>query len=146
MEYGLYKRLCVLAGMVALCASCSVRRSASDHSHYRDQERQVLESLDTSMDVRLASSNTVRDRWRNIRIIRREFDLERQPDENGRYPVKAETTLEGEEHEKKRKAKRKRRTRAFSPGRKPAMRKSDPEIPNSTPISARTPSGGGRSA
>ena len=47
---------------------------------------------------------------------------------------------------KKRKAKRKRRTRAFSPGRKPAMRKSDPEIPNSTPISARTPSGGGRSA
>ncbi len=51
------------------------------------------------MDVRLASSNTVRDRWRNIRIIRREFDLERQPDENGRYPVKAETTLEGEEHE-----------------------------------------------
>ena len=103
MEYGLYKRLCVLAGMVALCASCSVRRSASDHSHYRDQERQVLESLDTSMDVRLASSNTVRDRWRNIRIIRREFDLERQPDENGRYPVKAETTLEGEEHENERK-------------------------------------------
>lgn len=47
---------------------------------------------------------------------------------------------------KKRKAKRKRRTRAFSPGRKPAMRKSDPEIPNSTPMSARTPSGGGRSA
>ena len=150
MEYGLYKRLCVLAGMVALCASCSVRRSASDHSHYRDQERQVLESLDTSMDVRLASSNTVRDRWRNIRIIRREFDLERQPDENGRYPVKAETTLEGEEHENERKeeaeSQKKRRTRAFSPGRKPAMRKSDPEIPNSTPISARTPSGGGRSA
>ena len=55
------------------------------------------------MDVRLASSNTVRDRWRNIRIIRREFDLERQPDENGRYPVKAETTLEGEEHENERK-------------------------------------------
>ena len=54
------------------------------------------------MDVRLASSNTVRDRWRNIRIIRREFDLERQPDENGRYPVKAETTLEGEEHEEER--------------------------------------------
>ena len=103
MEYGLYKRLCVLAGMVALCASCSVRRSASDHSHYRDQERQVLESLDTSMDVRLSSSNTVRDRWRNIRIIRREFDLERQPDENGRYPVKSETTLEGEEHENERK-------------------------------------------
>ena len=97
MEYGLYKRLCVLAGMVALCASCSVRRSASDHSHYRDQERQVLESLDTSMDVRLASSNTVRDRWRNIRIIRREFDLERQPDENSRYPVK--------EHENERKEK-----------------------------------------
>ena len=47
---------------------------------------------------------------------------------------------------KKRKAKRKRRTRAFSPGRKPAMRKSGPEIPNSTPMSARTPSGGGRSA
>ena len=47
------------------------------------------------MDVRLASSNTVRDRWRNIRIIRREFDLERQPD--------AETTLEGEEHENERK-------------------------------------------
>ena len=92
--------------MVALCASCSVRRSASDHSHYRDQERQVLESLDTSMDVRLASSNTVRDRWRNIRIIRREFDLERQPDENGRYPVKAETTLEGEEHENERKEER----------------------------------------
>ena len=149
MEYGLYKRLCVLAGMVALCASCSVRRSASDHSHYRDQERQVLESLDTSMDVRLASSNTVRDRWRNIRIIRREFDLERQPDENGRYPVKAETTLEGEEHENERKEEaesQKRRTRAFSPGRKPAMRKSGPEIPNSTPMSARTPSGGGRSA
>ena len=53
------------------------------------------------MDVRLASSNTVRDRWRNIRIIRREFDLERQPDENGRYPVKAEPTLEGEERQKK---------------------------------------------
>ena len=110
MEYGLYKRLCVLAGMVALCASCSVRRSASDHSHYRDQERQVLESLDTSMDVRLASSNTVRDRWRNIRIIRREFDLERQPDENGRYPVKAETTLEGEEHENERKEEAKSQT------------------------------------
>lgn len=47
---------------------------------------------------------------------------------------------------KKRKAKRKRRTRAFSPSRKPAMRKSDPEIPSSTPMSARTPSGGGRSA
>lgn len=47
---------------------------------------------------------------------------------------------------KKRKAKRKRRTRAFSPGRKPAMRKSDPKIPSSTPMSERTPSGGGRSA
>lgn len=47
---------------------------------------------------------------------------------------------------KKRKAKRKRRTRAFSPGRKPAMRKTGPEIPSSTPMSARTPSGGGRSA
>lgn len=103
MEYGLYKRLCVLAGMVALCASCSVRRSASDHSRYRDQERQVLESLATSMDIRLASSNTVRDRWRNIRIVRREFDLERQPDGNGQYPVKSETTLEGEEHENERK-------------------------------------------
>lgn len=150
MEYGLYKRLCVLAGMVALCASCSVRRSASDHSHYRDQERQVLESLDTSMDVRLASSNTVRDRWRNIRIIRREFDLERQPDENGRYPVKAETTLEGEEHENERKeeaeSQKKEENESVSPGRKPAMRKSGPEIPNSTPMSARTPSGGGRSA
>lgn len=150
MEYGLYKRLCVLAGMVALCASCSVRRSASDHSHYRDQERQVLESLDTSMDVRLASSNTVRDRWRNIRIIRREFDLERQPDENAdtrsrrKRHSKARNMRTSEK--KKRKAKRKRRTRTFSPGRKPAMRKSDPEIPNSTPISARTPSGGGRSA
>ena len=147
MEYGLYKRLCVLAGMVALCASCSVRRSASDHSHYRDQERQVLESLDTSMDVRLASSNTVRDRWRNIRIIRREFDLERQPDENGRYPVKAETTLEGEEHENERKEEAESQKKEENESvRKPAMRKSDPEIPNSTPISARTPSGGGRSA
>lgn len=151
MEYGLYKRLCVLAGMVALCASCSVRRSASDHSHYRDQERQVLESLDTSMDVRLASSNTTRDRWRNIRIIRREFDLERQPDRKRSIPGQGGNDTRGEEHEneqkrKSRKAKRKRRTRAFSPGRKPAMRKSDPEIPNSTPISARTPSGGGRSA
>ena len=148
MEYGLYKRLCVLAGMVALCASCSVRRSASDHSHYRDQERQVLESLDTSMDVRLASSNTVRDRWRNIRIIRREFDLERQPDENGRSRRKRHSKARNmrTSEKKKRKAKRKRRTRTFSPGRKPAMRKSDPEIPNSTPISARTPSGGGRSA
>ena len=29
--------------------------------------------------------------------------IERQPDENGRYPVKAETTLEGEEHENERK-------------------------------------------
>lgn len=55
------------------------------------------------MDVRLACSNTVRDRWRNIRIIRREFDLERQPDENDQYPVKSETTLEGEEHENERK-------------------------------------------
>ena len=147
MEYGLYKRLCVLAGMVALCASCSVRRSASDHSHYRDQERQVLESLDTSMDVRLASSNTVRDRWRNIRIIRREFDLERQPaDTRSRRKRHSKARNMRTSEKKKRKAKRKRRTRAFSPGRKPAMRKSGPEIPNSTPMSARTPSGGGRSA
>ena len=147
MEYGLYKRLCVLAGMVALCASCSVRRSASDHSHYRDQERQVLESLDTSMDVRLASSNTVRDRWRNIRIIRREFDLERQPDDTrSRRKRHSKARNMRTSEKKKRKAKRKRRTRAFSPSRKPAMRKSDPEIPSSTPMSARTPSGGGRSA
>ena len=147
MEYGIYKRLCVLAGMVALCASCSVRRSASDHSHYRDQERQVLESLDTSMDVRLASSNTVRDRWRDFRVIRREFDLERQPDENRssrKRHSKARSMRTSER--KKRRAERKRRTRAFSPGRKPAMRKTGPEIPSSTPMSARTPSGGGRSA
>ena len=150
MEYGLYKRLCVLAGMVALCASCSVRRSASDHSHYRDQERQVLESLDTSMDVRLAVPTPCEIGGETSGSYEGNSTLSgsrtKTVDTRSRRKRHSKARNMRTSEKKKRKAKRKRRTRAFSPGRKPAMRKSDPEIPNSTPISARTPSGGGRSA
>ena len=97
MEYG---RILVLAGILAGCLlGCSVNRSAGRSDNRRAQEQSRYDYLYAQTDAKLASSTSVVDRWRNIRIIRRDFDLDRQPDENGRFPVKSETVIEGNEQQ-----------------------------------------------
>lgn len=92
-----------MAGMVVFCAGCSMRRVTSDTVRYGSEEHVESEELESTGDIRLTASSTVRERWKGLRITLREFDLDRKPDKDGRYPVKSETTLEGQEHENEKK-------------------------------------------
>lgn len=97
MRYG---RILVLAGVLAGCLlGCSVNRSAGRSDNRRAQEQSRYDYLYAQTDAKLTSATSVVDRWRNIRIVRRDFDLDRQPDENGQFPIKSETIIDGNEQQ-----------------------------------------------
>lgn len=97
MRYG---RILVLAGVLAGCLlGCSVNRSAGRNDNRRVQEQSRYDYLYAQTDAKLTSATSVVDRWRNIRIVRRDFDLDRQPDENGQFPIKSETIIDGNEQQ-----------------------------------------------
>lgn len=99
MRYG---QILVLAGILVGCLlGCSVNRSAGRNDYRRVQEQGRYDYLYAQTDAKLSTTTTVADRWRNIRIVRRDFDLDRQPDETGQYPVKSETVIEGNEQQRK---------------------------------------------
>lgn len=97
MKYG---RILLLAGILAGCLfGCSVNRSAGRSDNRRAQEQTGYEHLYAQSDTKLSTTTSIMDRLRNIRIIRRDFDLDRQPDTNGKFPVKSETVIEGNEQQ-----------------------------------------------
>lgn len=98
MKYG---RLLAVAGVFVFCLlGCSVRRSGSTTDSRRTEEQKELVYLGTLSDAKVSTTTTVTDRWRNLRIVRRDYDLDKPRNEKGEYPVKSETVIEGDEQQK----------------------------------------------
>ncbi|RHJ83569.1 hypothetical protein DW103_07390 [Parabacteroides sp. AM08-6] len=90
----------VITGILAACLlGCSVSRSGNIHDSGKTDEQVHYEHIYARNDAQLSVSNTVIDRFRNVRIHWRTYDTDKPADENGRYPVKAEGWSEGCEQE-----------------------------------------------
>lgn len=90
-----------MAGVLVVCfLGCVAHRSDSTSDRRRTEEQARYDRLYARTDAKISTANTVTDRWRNLRIVRRDYDLGKPKDEKGMYPVKSETILEGEERQK----------------------------------------------
>lgn len=96
-----YVRLLTISGILVACLlACAARRSGSTLDTGRTQERDELVLLTTRTDAKVSATTTVTDRWRDLRIHWRDYDLSKSPDENGNYPVKSEGWADANEQEK----------------------------------------------
>lgn len=96
-----YARLLAISGILAACLlGCSVRRSGSTSDSRRTEVQNELVRLRELSGEKVSAATSLTERWRNLRIVRRDYDLDRPRNERGEYPVKSETILEGEEHQK----------------------------------------------
>lgn len=99
MKYG---RLLAIAGILVACLlGCAARRSNSVRDSVRTEEHSELSWLTSGTATKLEATTTVTDRWRNIRIHWRDYDLSKPADENGNYPVKSEGWTDASEQETK---------------------------------------------
>lgn len=97
-----YVRLLTIPGILVACLlACAARRSGSTLDTGRTQERDELVLLTTRTDAKVSATTTVTDRWRDLRIHWRDYDLSKSPDENGNYPVKSEGWADANEQESK---------------------------------------------
>ena len=96
-----YVRLLAISGILVAClVGCSVHRSGSTSDSRRTEVQNELVRLRALSDTKVSVATSVTERWRNLRIVRRDYDLDKPRDERGQYPVKSETILEGEEQQK----------------------------------------------
>lgn len=96
-----YGRLLVVTGVLVACLlGCAAHRSGSASDSRRTEEQALYDRLYARTDAKVSASSTITDRWRNLRITRRDYDLDKPEDGKGMYPVKSETVLEGEERQK----------------------------------------------
>ncbi len=95
-----YVRILTISGILVACLlGCAVRRSDGVHDSEKSQERNELVWLTARTDAKITATTTVVDRWRNLRIHWKDYDLSKPPDQNGNYPVKNEGWAEGSEQE-----------------------------------------------
>ena len=95
-----YVRILTISGILVACLlGCAVRRSDGVHDSEKSQERNELVWLTARTDAKITATTTVVDRWRNLRIHWKDYDLSKPPDQNGNYPVKHEGWAEGSEQE-----------------------------------------------
>lgn len=96
-----YVRLLTISGVLVACLlGCSVRRSGSTSDSRRTEMQNELIRLRDLSDAKISTTTSITERWRNLRIVRRDYDLDKPKDDKGAYPVKSEIILEGEEQQK----------------------------------------------
>lgn len=99
MKYG---RLLAIAGILVGCLlGCAVRRSGSSSDSRRTEERRELSWLTSRTATNVTATTTVTDRWRNLRIHWRDYDLSKPADSAGNYPVRSEGWADANEQETK---------------------------------------------
>lgn len=97
-----YVRLLTIAGILVACLlGCAARRSDSMRDSGKSQDHDKLVLLRTRTDAKIATTTTVVERWRNLRIHWRDYDLSKPADPDGNYPVKSEGWADASEQESK---------------------------------------------
>lgn len=124
-----YVRILAVSGILVACLlGCAVRRSSSVRDSGRSKEHDELVWLTSRTDAKVATTTTVTERWRNLRIHWRDYDLSKPADSTGNYPVKSEGWADvGEQESESEKSDLSENTKEDTSGKAEANREANHE-------------------